>query len=268
MAKLKIKFGPPIPDFRIFQNNTVKMTNEEKVVLSLRGFASAVSMMIPTYHFWLAAIEVEVNANSALDYSNIVTHSYMRESMLDYLLIQVRRVLDPDRKSLAAGTIAELLDEPDMLRYLVRRSLDLAPAKEILDAQSVENHLRLVQQLCSLGIVNDVDKLAADAPLFQVQTYLLRRAANKRSAHMTFDDYGFSRSDICDVCFKILVIARALHRVCGDDVYLGNYADVDRGSYEASARILGHRHAAGLLTSDLEENIDMLVHRISSGNLK
>lgn len=81
MAKLKITFRPPLPDFRIFQNNSVKMTKKEKAVLSLRGFASAVSMMIPTYHFWVAAIEVEVNADSALDYSNIVTHSYLFSSM-------------------------------------------------------------------------------------------------------------------------------------------------------------------------------------------
>lgn len=264
MAKLEIKFGPLLPDPRTFQNNTATLTGEGKAVLSLRGFACAASMMVPSYHLWLAATEAEVTAGSALDYPDLVMHTYMRESMLDHLLVQVRKLFDPDPKSLAAGTIALLLDEPKIREYLVHRALGSTSAGVTLDPQWAEDHLRLAQQRCSLGLVTDVNNLPTDAPLFQVQAYLARRTVNKRSAHMTLDDYGITQSDIRDICFNILIIARALHRVHGDDVYSGNYADVDRGSYEAADRVLAHRHTAGLLTCDLEENIDMLVHRIRS----
>jgi hypothetical protein len=114
-------------------------------------------------------------------------------------------------------------------------------------------------------LVTEVRNLPIDAPLFQVQAYLARRTANKRSAHMTLDDYGITRSDVRDLSFSTLVVARSIHRVFGDDAYPGNYADVDRGSYEAAARVFSHRHTAGLLACDLEENIDMFIGRVRSG---
>lgn len=261
MAKLEIKLGAPLLDPRTFQNFASTMTKEEKALLSLRGFACSASMMLPSYHLWLAATEAEVTAGTALDYPDLVMHTYMRESMLDHLFVQVRRLFDPDLKSLAAGTIARLLDEPEMIEYLVRRATGATSASAMLDSQWVKSHFLLVQQRCALSLVNHLGDLTNDAPLLQIQAYLARRMANKRSAHMTLDDYGITQSDIRDVCFNILVIARALHRVQGDDVYAGNYADVDRGSYDAAERILAHRHTAGLLTFELEENIDMFIHR-------
>lgn len=265
MAKLEIRFGPPLQDPREFQNHTAAMTDEERAVLSLRGFACAASMMIPSYHLWLAATEAEATNGGASDYPNLVMRTYMRESMLDHLLVQLRRLYDPAPRSLAGGTIASLLDESKIREFLVHRAIGSVPAGVTLDPEWAEDHLRLVQERCSLGLVTHVRDLPPDAPLFQRQAYLARRTANKRSAHMTLDDYGITQSDIRDLCFSTLVIARALHRVHGDDVYSGNYADVDWGSYEAAAGVFDHRHTAGLLACDLEENIDILVHRIRSG---
>jgi hypothetical protein len=241
------------------------MTDEERAVSSLRGFACAASMMIPSYHLWLAATEAEVATGSALDYPSLVMRTYMRESMLDHLLVQLRRLYDPDPKSLAGGTIASLLSDSKICEFLVHRAIGSASPGVAIDPQLAEDHLRLAQERCSLSLVTHVRDLPPDAPLFQVQAYLTRRAANKRSAHMTLDDYGITRSDIRDLCFSTLIIARALHRVHGDDIYSGNYADIDWGSYEAAARVFDHRHTAGLLACDLEDNIDMLVHRIRSG---
>jgi hypothetical protein len=86
MAELKIKFGPPLPAPRAFHNHTAAMTDEERAVLSLRGFACATSMMIPSYHLWLAATEADAVAASASDYQGLVMRTYMRDSMLDHLL--------------------------------------------------------------------------------------------------------------------------------------------------------------------------------------
>lgn len=266
MAKLEVRFGPPLPDPHGFQNHTSAMTDEERAVLSLRGFACAASMMIPSYHLWLAATEVEAEtaADSDSGYPNFILRTYMRESMLDHLLVQVRRLYDPDRRSLSGGAIASLLDEPRIREFLVRRAMGYAFADGNRDPEWIMDHLHLVQERCSLGLVTHARDLRPDAPLFQLQAYLARRTVNKRCAHMTMDDYGITRSDIRDLSFSTLIIARALHRVHGEDVYAGNYADVDWGSYEAAARVFGHRHTAGLLTHNLEENIDMLVRRIRS----
>lgn len=264
MAKLEIKFGPPLPAPRLFQEHTATMTDEERAVLSLRSFACTASMMIPSYHLWRAATEADANTGTAPDYPSLVMRTYMRESMLDHLLVQVRRLFDCDSKSLAAEAIASLLKKPKISKFLVQRAIDSSPTGVTLDPQWVEDHLRLVQEYCSLGLVNNINKLPTDAPLFQIQLYLARKFVNKRSAHMTLDDYGITHSDVRDICFNTLIIARALHRILGDDTYSGNYYDVDRDSYEGAARIFDHRHTAGLLACDLEENIDMLIGRIHS----
>lgn len=261
MAKLVLRPEPPFPDPNTFQNHTAKMTREEKAVLALRGFACGASMIIPTYHLWHAANETPDSTDSPPDYPQIVMRRYMQESMLDHLLVQVRRLFDHHQTSLAAGTIASLLDDQNIREFLVKRALGTTP-RVAIDPQRIQDHLILAQRLCSLCLVKERSELPSDAPPLQVRAFLARRMANKRSAHMTLDDYQISRSDIRDLCFNILIIARALQRVHGEDLYSGNYAEVDRGSYEAASRIFSHRHTQGLLTSDLEENIDMHINRI------
>jgi hypothetical protein len=245
-----------------FQNHTTKMTDETRAVLSLRGFACASSMIIPSYHLWIAATETQVPISSAADYPDLVMCIYMRGSMLDHLLVQLRRLYDPNPKSLGSGTIASLLAQSKIREFLIQRAIDTSIGKVLFDRRSAEDHLRLVQELCSLGLVTRPVDLPKDAPLIQIQAYRARRAANKRSAHMTLDDYSITRSDIRDVCLSTIVIARAMQRVHGSEVYSGNYADVDRGSYEAANRLFNHRHTAGLLTADLEKNVDLLIHKI------
>jgi hypothetical protein len=264
MPKIEIKFGPPIPDPHTFQNHTATLTGDERAILSLRGFACAASMMVPSYHLWLAATEAKETTDNVSDYPSLVICTYMRESMLDHLLVQIRRIYDPDPRSLAAGTIACLLEDSKIRKFLVDRAIGAAHAGSPFDPQWAEDHLSLVRERCSLGLVTQIQDLPIDASLFQIQAYLARRVANKRSAHITLDDYGITKSDIRDICFSTLIIARAVHRVHGDDVYSGSYVDVDWGSFEAATRIIGHRHTAGLLARDLDSNIDMLVSRIHS----
>ena len=146
---------------------------------------------------------------------------------------------------------------------MIKRASDRDP-KTSIDSEWAESHLRFVQARCSLQLVNHVQNLSADAPMIQVQALLARRAANKRAAHMTLDDYGITHSDIRDLVFNALLIARAIHRVLGGDAYTGNYEEVDQGAYEAAAQVFGHRHSKGLLLVDLEANVDLFRSRIES----
>ncbi len=239
------------------------MGDEEKAILALRGFASAASMIIPSYHLWLAALHADDNSSiSSSDYPRLILHTYMREAMLDQLLVQLRRLYDPDKNSLAGGTISSLLKKAMVHNWLVARAKEVSHSTLSFDANLTENHLTFIQEHCSLCLVNKAEALQNNAPRLQVQALLVRRAANKRSAHMTLDDYALTQSDLRDVCFHTLLIARAIQRVYGDDVYSGNYVHVDSGSYEAAAQVFGNGHSKGLLTSSLEENLDMLIERI------
>jgi len=253
MTKLQTNFGVFYPIKKEFQDYTKTLTNEGKAIHSLRGFACATSMLIPSYHLWFAAAEVSMNEKRIGDYSERVIRTYMVDAMLDHLLIQIRRIYDPTLNSLAAGTIVKSLDNPTIRNHLITRAS--VSAKEKGEVW-VNNHLNLVHEYCSLGLITKKSDLPIITPLFQIQVFLARRAANKRAAHMTLDDFGISPDDIYNLCYTTIIIARSIHRVLREDAYVGSYADVDEGAYEAASRFFRYKHTAGLLTSNIEDDVD------------
>jgi len=253
MTKLQLNFGVFHPVKREFQDYTKTLTDEGKAFQSLQGFACATSMLIPSYHLWFSATETSMIGNRTEDYSDIVMRTYMDSAMLDHLLIQIRRIFDPDLNSLAAGTIVKSLNNPDILNYVISRA---TVSSEEKGEEWIKNHLNLVREYCSLALVKKRSDIPIIAPLFQIQAYLARRAANKRAAHMTLDDFGISADDIHNLCYTTVIIARSIHRVLREDVYVGNYSDVDKGAYEGATRIFRYKHSTGLLTANIEDDID------------
>ena len=130
MAKLHITIGPPLPDPSSFQNYTLLLNDEERTVLSLRGFACAASMLLPAYHLFSAAIEVGKKEAARRGYPSLIFQTFMRESMLDQLLVQIRRLYDPDPHSLGGGLLASLLARPEIRRaHLKSRKKGKFPGK-------------------------------------------------------------------------------------------------------------------------------------------
>ena len=256
MAKLKITIGPPLPDPSQFRNRSSSMSDEERAMLSLRGFACAASMLLPAYHLLAAATELRSTRPQTTDYATLILREFLRESMLDYLLVHLRRLYDRE-PSLAGGAIATLLNVPHVRRFVLERAAKYASPLREFDMAWADSHLSFIQKHCALQLVREANKLPSDAPIIQIQSFLARRAANKRSAHMTLDDWKITSSDIRDLVFNALLVARSIQRVHGDDVYVGNYQEVDYGAYEAASNVLGHRHTSGLLLVDLDANVDL-----------
>lgn len=227
-------------------------------MLSLRGFACAASMLLPAYHLLAAATELRSTRPQTTDYPTLILREFLRESMLDHLLIHLRRLYDTDESSLSGRAIATLLNVPQVRRFLLERAAKYASRSKQFDMAWADSHLSFVQKHCELQLVKHVHQLASHAPMIQIQSFLARRAANKRSAHMTLDDWKITSSDIRDLVFNALLVARAIQRVHGDDVYVGNYQEVDNGAYEAASRVFGHRHTSGLLLVELDANVDLL----------
>ena len=225
-------------------------------MLSLRGFACAGSMLLPAYHLLAAAIELRSTRPQTTDYPTLILRHFLRESMLDHLLVHLRRLYEPE-PSLAGGAIATLLNVPQVRHFLLERAAKYASPLREFDMAWAESHLSFVQKHCALHLVRKANKLPSGAPMIQVQSFLARRAANKRSAHMTLDDWEITSSDIRYLVFNALVVARAIQRVHGDDVYVGNYQEVDKGAYEAASKVFDRRHTSGLLLVDLDANVDL-----------
>jgi hypothetical protein len=219
-------------------------------------------MMLPAYHYFLAADELKRRKQRPKDYPTLIFRHFMRESMFDCVMIHLRRLNDPDERSLAGGTIAALLAQGSVLEFLLERAKRLKTVAKRLRLGDPKLHLRFVQMQCSQLLIQHAHLLPANAPLPQIQAFLARRTANKRSAHMTLDDWAITSSDIRDLVLRAAIIARAIQRVLGSDVYPGNYRDVDRGAYSSSRALFGVRHGSGLLLIGLEAAVDRGVRKL------
>lgn len=261
MVKLHLKLRPPLPDPSEFNNHTSSMDSNTKAIQSLRGYACAVSMLIPAYHFFLAsnaANKVEIKNKK---YKQAITIIFMKEAMFDRLVIQWRRLYDGNRKSLSGGNIVELLQQSDVRAWLEDRSRTQMKWSSDEEKGIFDANINFVLRQCKLQLKNQ-GELSVNDPMLATQAVLARRAANKRAAHMTLDNFGITDSDLHDLVFQACLIARAIQQCFGIDTCDTNYEEIDKGSYDASFDMFGLSHPRGLLLSDLDENLKMRRNRI------
>jgi len=246
MAKLVLTM-PPLPDPDALQDHTRDMDDETKLIQSMRGFASGVSMLIPAYHFLLAAETAHPEAEAGNSYPRLLTTYFMKESMLDTVLLYLRRLFECHPRSLAAGTIAEFLSRED-LREALRGRSRVALGEAALDDHRFEGLVNVLTIQCAVHVFPNVN----DPLLARIgrQVRLARRAANKRAAHITLDEYNISIDDIHQLVSNAMGIARSIQAILGRDACDTDYAEVDAGAYEAAGQLFGFSHAVGRLLDD------------------
>ncbi len=252
MAKLVLTL-PALPDPDALQDHTGEMDDEAKLIQSMRGFACGVSMLIPAYHFLLAAEIAHPEAEAGDSYPRLVMTCFMKETMLDTVLLHLRRLFERSdsknkkRASLGAGTIAELLVQDDLREALRLRSREALGEGAIGD-EEFGHRIEILALQCAMH-VEAADSHPALARVFQ-QAELVRRAANKRAAHITLDEYNIGIDDIHQLVSNAVAIARSIQAILGLDACDTDYAEVDAGAYEASEQVFGCSHGAGRLLDE------------------
>ena len=249
-----------MPDPGEFKNHTSSLDNNEIAMLSLRGYACAVSMLIPAYHFFLASNLANEAGLKGKEYQQAITIMFMKEAMFDRLIIQLRRLYDGDLKSLSSGNIVKLLQQPDVYAWLENWSRTKMKWSSEEEAVIFDANIKFVIRQCELQLKTQ-GELSTNDPMLATQAVLVRRAANKRAAHMTLDDFGITDSDLYDLVFEACLIARAIQQCLGGDACDTNYEEVDQGSYDASASMFGVKHPRGLLLGDLDANLKIRRNR-------
>ena len=262
LVKLHLKLGPPLPDPSEFNNHTSSMDGNTKAILSLRGYACAVSMLIPAYHFFLASNAANKVGIKDKKYQQAITIIFMKEAMFERLVIQLRRLYDGNRKSLSSGNIVKLLQQADVRAWLEDRSRSQMKWSSEEERGIFDANIKFVLMQCELQLKLQ-GELSVNDPMLATQAVLARRAANKRAAHMTLDDFGITNFDLHDLVFEACLIARAIQQCFGIDVCDTNYEEVDKGSYDASVDMFGLSHPLGLLLGDLDANLKMRRNRIA-----
>ncbi len=260
MAKLHIKLGPSLPYPCEFKNHTSLLDNNEIAMLSLRGYACAVSMLIPAYHFFLASNLAGDAGLKGKEYQQAITIAFMKEAMFDRLIIQLRRLYDNDLESLSSGNIVKLLQQSDVYAWLETRSRTKMKWSSDKEAEKFDSNIKFVIRSCEFQL-KTLSELSANDPMLATQAVLVRRAANKRAAHMTLDDFRITESDLHDLVYKACLIARAIQQCLGGDACDTSYEEIDKGSYDASISMFGVKHPRGILLGDLDANLKMQRNR-------
>lgn len=243
MAKLILKL-PPLPDPQDLQDHTRDLSDEARLIQSMKGFACGVSMVIPAYHFWLGAETAHPASEAGDSYPRLVLTYFMKEAMLDAVLLSLRRLFESDPRSLAVGTIANLLAREDMRAVLRIRSRVLLKEAALPD-HDIDGKIEVLLIQCAIHL----SPSARDPLLARVgrQVQLARRAANKRAAHITLDEYAISLDDIHQLVSNALAIARSIQGLLGRDACDTDLVEVDGAAYEAAAHVFGISHACGRL---------------------
>jgi hypothetical protein len=102
LAEIHFNIGPPLPDPKSFKEHSKSLEPKVKAIHSLKGFACAVSLLIPAYHFLMAANAAYREGIKEKPYPKVVTIIFMKEAMFERLVLQTRRLYDRDEHALGA----------------------------------------------------------------------------------------------------------------------------------------------------------------------
>jgi hypothetical protein len=243
------------------KSNLDGLNDLAQAVQSMRGIACAASYLPQAYHLHVAA-DQWCQQNSGIDsHSDVVLFEFLRDSMFDHLLVRLRRMcMDSNPTSLGGDKLRQLLSDKPLVSQLAARRKDPRHGACAMTDDDVALHFSFIQRRCAQlstgGRPKDywrtLDKFSLEAHAF-----LVKRAADWRSAHMTFAQWKIGRSDLTSVVFNVMVLARAIQRVTGDDSYDGDYELLDRLGFDNARKVVGISHAAGLLIESLDDNVAM-----------
>jgi hypothetical protein len=247
MATIVFKL-PPLPDPAGFVDSLSTMTDEEKLIQSMCGVAATASLLIPAWHSLLAAETAYPDAEKGNDYPRLVMTYFMREAMLDIVLGYIRKVYESER-SLSTGTILKLLFDRSAVEAL-RAYATKVRGDSALSETEFNSRITILKLLCAAHLAPNgaiTDPLLARVG---IQTKLARHAANKRTAHITLDDYEIGLDDLHQLIKNALAIATHIQAILGKSQCPFDHAEIDRAAYDGVKLLFGCSHAGGLLTDD------------------
>lgn len=241
-----------IPDdfFRKVNFEEPRLDEKPKLILALRGYTYAVSMLIPSYHFLKAANHAQLK-NKVESYPEKIKIHFMQAAMFERLLVQLRR-LHETKQSLVEN-VAEKLSKAETLDFLYQRSNVRIDEKVFIKLFSY------VAKEWKLRDIGTGLKCPNTNELISRQNWSAKRAANKLATHMTIDDYEVSEFDIDCLVRHSALIALILQKCLGNDVYEHDYMDVEQASYEASCSLFGVNHSEDFIFNQTETRIKSLL---------
>jgi hypothetical protein len=198
------------PEFSISELKDFKLDPFTHLVQSLRGFVCNASMLVAGYHHYFSS-EYQ-NFENAKNLSNIEYASayYKYHAFQCDIVLRLRKACEPNKKSLAAGAISELLKDQSHIEqlkdYVVKSGREVMP--------TFDNYIKYIQKYCSELATPNKKVNDHSAPLLK-KIALIRRMVNKAIAHITLDDYKATSHDLHDVFIAVSTIACAIQAIMG-----------------------------------------------------
>lgn len=205
----------------------------------LRGVLSRASYCIPAFNFLVAAKSSSDNK----DYSLLVTKKYLEFSALNTITISCRKVFDVSKKNLTGAKFVSNLSEDILMRHALYWSNN--SKNSLTEAQSALRFLKLVFEKCSK---QDNSLLKADN-LLQKRVLLLRQHANNSAAHLSFDEYDISMSDLAHFVGSLTIIGEIIRNFDSPDLGISYFSDINKASYKQAESLFSDKSTPNLLES-------------------
>lgn len=183
------------------------------LVQAMRGFICRFTVML--YGYRQIELLGAVNGHSAGALANqpvmrwFMDHAFTRGVVLD-----LRAMVEDNKKSLGAGAIAHGLMIPNVRAGLCTYLDKCSPERRVTDPTEREKYLDYVAKYAALLATRP--KKSATVPPLVAKTELIRRWANKAIAHITLDHYEVHGDDLRDVVIATACVASAIERIMGN----------------------------------------------------
>jgi hypothetical protein len=186
------------------------------LVQAMRGFICRFTVML--YGYRQIALLGAVNGHSAGALANqpvmrwFMDHAFTRGVVLD-----LRAMVEDNKKSLGAGAIAHGLMTPNVRAGLCTYLDTCPPERRVTDPLARGKYLDYIAKYAAL-LATRPKKNATVPPVppLVTKTELIRRWANKTIAHITLDHYEVHGDDLRDIVFATAFVASAIEKVMGN----------------------------------------------------
>lgn len=205
-----LQFSPAATDHAAQPNAVLEPVTH--LVQAMRGFICRFTIVLYAYRLVEPLGSAHASIAGALaNQPNM--HWFMDHAFTRGLVVDLRAMVEDDKKSLGAGAVAHSLMKPDVRAGLCTY-LDTCPIeRRITDPVAREKYLDYIAKYATV-LATRPKKGDGPSPLV-AKTELIRRWANKAIAHLTLDHYEVHGDDLRDVVFAVACVASAIEKVMG-----------------------------------------------------
>lgn len=205
-----LQFSPAATNYATQPNASLEPVVH--LVQAMRGFICRFTIVLYAYRQMELLGPAHGTRAGALT-NQPTMHWFMAHVFTRGLVVDLRAMVEDDKKSLGAGAIAHGLMKPDVRAGLCTYLDTCSAERRITDPVAREKYLDYIAKYAA--VLATRPKTGDTPSPLVAKTEIIRRWANKAIAHLTLDHYEVHGDDLRDVVFAVACVASAIEKVMG-----------------------------------------------------